>query len=46
MFEPKENPGYGKLCRDATAVIARWLQNDWYESSGPDPLRLQSHAEW
>lgn len=33
MFEPKENPGYQILVRDATHMITKWMQNDWYESS-------------
>lgn len=33
MFEPKENPGYDKLAHDASDMIAKWLRNDWYESS-------------
>ncbi|KHN99494.1 uncharacterized protein MAM_02347 [Metarhizium album ARSEF 1941] len=33
MFEPKENPGYGKLTHDAACLIAQWSRNDWYESS-------------
>ena len=33
MFEPKENPGYGKMANDAKDMIAGWLKNDWYESS-------------
>ncbi|KAL2017129.1 hypothetical protein VTK56DRAFT_2551 [Thermocarpiscus australiensis] len=33
MFEPKDNPGYGKLANDARDMIASWLRNDWYESS-------------
>ncbi|KAK3692216.1 hypothetical protein B0T22DRAFT_495480 [Podospora appendiculata] len=34
MFEPKENPGYEKLAKDARDMVASWLRNDWYESSG------------
>lgn len=33
MFEPKDNPGYDKLTDDAAQLIAKWTQNDWYESS-------------
>lgn len=34
MFEEKDNPGYETLATDARDLIAAWLQNDWYESSG------------
>lgn len=33
MFEPKENPGYDKLSSTAADLIAKWSQNDWYDSS-------------
>ena len=33
MFEKKENPEYDKLSKDACELIAKWTQNDWYESS-------------
>ncbi|KAK0621155.1 hypothetical protein B0T17DRAFT_277747 [Bombardia bombarda] len=33
MFEPKLNPGYEKLAKDAQDMITSWLQNDWYKSS-------------
>lgn len=33
MFEPRDNPGYEKLARDATDMIASWFRTDWYESS-------------
>lgn len=33
MFEPNENPGYDKLSNTAADLIAKWLRNDWYESS-------------
>lgn len=33
MFEPKENPGYEKLVRDAASMVKVWCQNDWYEDS-------------
>lgn len=33
MFEPKENPGYDKLSSAAADFIAKWSQNDWYDSS-------------
>lgn len=33
MFKPKENPGYEKLTDDAAQLIAKWIGNDWYESS-------------
>lgn len=34
MFTPKDNPAYEKLANDATQLIVRWVQKDWYESSG------------
>jgi len=34
MFTPKDNPAYEKLANDATQMIVRWVQKDWYESSG------------
>lgn len=33
MFEPKQNPGYQKLLKDATGLVASWTKNEWYESS-------------
>ncbi|KAI2613311.1 hypothetical protein GGR54DRAFT_332181 [Hypoxylon sp. NC1633] len=33
MFEPKENPGYGKLSEDAKNLIVSWSRNEWYETS-------------
>lgn len=36
MFEPKQNPGYQKLLKDATGLVASWTKNEWYESSSED----------
>ena len=33
MFEPKHNPGYQALLKDATSFVAKWTRNEWYESS-------------
>lgn len=44
MFDPKENPGYKKLSKDATDLIAGWLHNDWYESSSDDNKLLEDAA--
>lgn len=33
MFEPKNNPGYRGLLKDATGFVAEWTKNEWYESS-------------
>lgn len=41
MFDPKENPGYDQMSKDATGLIAGWLQNNWYESSAEDMLMLE-----
>jgi hypothetical protein len=41
MFEPKENPNYETLSRDAATLIADWLQNDWYASSAEDKPMLE-----
>ena len=38
MFEPKENPGYEKLVRDAAQMVKTWLNNDWYEDSSKDRI--------
>ncbi|OIW33314.1 hypothetical protein CONLIGDRAFT_659306 [Coniochaeta ligniaria NRRL 30616] len=38
MFEPKENPGYEKLVRDAASMVKSWLNNDWYEDSSKDRI--------
>jgi hypothetical protein len=38
MFEPHENPGYQKLCFDATQMIKGWLNNDWYEASSEERI--------
>lgn len=38
MFEPKENPAYEKLVRDAASMIKGWLNNDWYEDSSKDRI--------
>lgn len=38
MFEPKENPAYEKLVRDATSMVKDWLNNDWYEDSSKDRI--------
>ncbi|KAH8894912.1 hypothetical protein GQ53DRAFT_715612 [Thozetella sp. PMI_491] len=38
MFEPKENPGYEMLANEAKGMIASWLQNDWYASSGAQQI--------
>jgi hypothetical protein len=39
MFEPKENPNYEKLAKDARDMVVGWLRNDWYESSSDDAIR-------
>lgn len=39
MFEPRDNPDYEKLARDARNMVAGWLRNDWYESSSADASR-------
>ncbi|KAL2263748.1 hypothetical protein VTK26DRAFT_5392 [Humicola hyalothermophila] len=39
MFEPKNNPNFEKLARDARDMVAGWLRNDWYESSSADAIR-------
>jgi len=39
MFEPRENPGFELLVYDARAMLASWLQNEWYESSSSDAKR-------
>ncbi|KAL7791035.1 hypothetical protein V8C37DRAFT_383287 [Trichoderma ceciliae] len=31
MFEPKNNPAYGKLLQDSKNLIASWVQRDWNE---------------
>ena len=33
MFEPKHNPGYQALLKDASSLVAKWTKNEWYESS-------------
>lgn len=33
MFEPKNNPAYGKLLQDARNLVVLWVQSDWYEGS-------------
>ena len=33
MFFPKDNPGYKDLTKSAQALIVRWVQGEWYESS-------------
>lgn len=45
MFEPKENPGYDKLCHDAAGLIAQWSRNDWYETSGEELEKLEDGEE-
>ena len=49
MFEEKENPGYEQLSRDAAALIARWCQNDWYNSSSDagkeEEIADEAHTE-
>ncbi|PNY23804.1 Uncharacterized protein TCAP_06256, partial [Tolypocladium capitatum] len=45
MFEPGENPGYAKLSEDAAGLIAKWSDNDWYESSSEvEPQKAQGAA--
>ena len=39
MFEPKENPGLGKLSTESRDMVASWFRNDWYESSSENPVR-------
>lgn len=36
MFEPKHNPGYQALLKDATELVAKWTKNEWYESSSEE----------
>ncbi|SPO04483.1 uncharacterized protein DNG_07168 [Cephalotrichum gorgonifer] len=38
MFEPKNNPGYKSLLKDATALAATWVGGEWYESSSEPAL--------
>lgn len=33
MFDPKHNPGYQKLLKDAAGFVTKWTTNEWYESS-------------
>lgn len=33
MFEKDNNSGFEALSKDAAGLIAKWLRNDWYESS-------------
>lgn len=34
MFQPKENPNYGKLSLDAAQMITQWTKKtEWYETS-------------
>ncbi|PHH63045.1 hypothetical protein CDD81_6376 [Ophiocordyceps australis] len=33
MFDAGKNPAYQELVQDAAALVAQWLQNDWYQSS-------------
>lgn len=39
MFQPKDNPGFEKLANEARDMVASWLRNDWYESSGEEAVR-------
>jgi hypothetical protein len=40
MFEPKDNPNYALLAKDASQLIAGWTKNPWYETSGVEELEL------
>jgi hypothetical protein len=33
LFEKGKNPRFEALSKDASGLIAKWLQNDWYETS-------------
>lgn len=41
MFEKGQNPGFEALSKDASGLIAKWLQNDWYESSTEEDEKQQ-----
>lgn len=41
MFEPQNNPAYGKLLHDAKSLIAMWVQRDWAEDSHEPRSRSQ-----
>jgi len=41
MFEPKNNPNYQTLSRDARDMIVSWTKNDWYESSTETAGRIE-----
>ncbi|KAM0260276.1 hypothetical protein ACHAQJ_002840 [Trichoderma viride] len=41
MFEPKNNPAYGKLLQDSKNLIALWVQRDWSEGSHEPRSRSQ-----
>ncbi|EHK41124.1 hypothetical protein TRIATDRAFT_135489 [Trichoderma atroviride IMI 206040] len=41
MFEPQNNPAYGKLLQDAKSLIAMWVQRDWSEGSHEPRSRSQ-----
>lgn len=45
MFEPKQNPGYQKLLKDATGLVASWTKNEWYESSSEDAQEKGGDAQ-
>lgn len=44
MFDPRRNPGYQALLKDATALVAKWAKNDWYASSSEDVREAAKEA--
>ncbi|KAL7927923.1 hypothetical protein ACQKWADRAFT_278240 [Trichoderma austrokoningii] len=45
MFEPQNNPAYGKLLHDAKSLIAMWVQRDWSEGSHEPRSRSQQQQQ-
>ena len=41
MFVPDENPGYEAMSQEATNLVVKWLQNDWYQSSFEEKGRVE-----
>jgi len=32
MFEPEDNPNFDKLAAEASAMVASWVPDDWYDA--------------
>lgn len=45
MFEPQNNPAYGKLLQDSKNLVAMWVQRDWSEGSHEPRSRSQQQQQ-